>query len=398
MSVNVSVLAGFALRALRTNKMRSILTMLGIVIGVASVILIISLGEGLQKEVNGIFNMVSMNSIVVWSDNNTKPLTEADAEAIAALPVVKVAVPSAGSSAVLTYQDQKWAMYIEGTTEDQMGISTMSLEDGRFISRSDVLNAAPYVVLGQRPYEKLFPPGTDPIGEEIKIKGRAYKVIGLLKPSGTSNLLEDMDNVLYMPISTVKQRVMGVDNNNIDSMWVQIGSRDDLDLAVEELRTVLETRHHVKDTETSEFSFRTMEEQLSQVTRITSILTLFLSAIAGISLLVGGIGIMNIMLVSVTERTREIGVRMAIGASDRDIMVQFLVEAVFLSLVGCLIGMAIGTGIGQIFGWAVNWEVPVSLKGIALSVGFSSLVGIAFGFYPARRAAHLSPADALGYE
>lgn len=398
MSVRIMVLVGFALRALRTNKMRSALTMLGIVIGVASVILIISLGEGLQKEVNGIFNMVSMQSLVVWSNSSTEPLTEADSEAIAALPMVKLSVPSAGTSAVLTYQDQSWAMYVEGTNEDQVNVSTMSLEEGRFISRSDVLNASPYVVLGQRPYEKLFPPGTDPIGEEIKIKGRAYKVIGLLKPSGTSNLLEDMDDVLYMPISTVKQRVMGIDNDYINSIWVQIGDKEDLDLAELELMNVLNTRHHVKDSATSDFSIRTMEAQMSQVTSMTSILTLFLSAIAGISLLVGGIGIMNIMLVSVTERTREIGVRMAIGASDRDIMVQFLVEAVILSLVGCVIGMSLGIGAGQIFAWAVNWQVPISLKGIALSVGFSSLVGIAFGFYPARRAARLSPADALGYE
>lgn len=398
MSVKLSVLVGFALRALRTNKLRSILTMLGIVIGVASVILIISLGEGFQKEIDAIFSQVNTKAIVVWSNSSSEQLTEGDVEALAQLPGVVLALPSAGCAADLVSQDRRWYMTVEGTTEDQMNFYSLDMEEGRFISQADVLNAAPYVVLGQRPYEELFPPGTDPIGEEIKIKGKPFKVIGLLKSSGTSSLLEDSDNSLYMPISTVKKRLLGSNDDSVDYIWIQAAPSQDLDLAQADILAELNKRHHVNEEEPSVFGINTMEEQLAQITRLTRLVTLFLSAVAGISLLVGGLGIMNIMLVSVTERTREIGVRMAIGASGRDIMLQFLVEAVFVSLMGCSVGIVLGVALGQIAAWIIDWKVPVSLLGILLSAGFSSMVGILFGFYPARRAARMNPAEALGYE
>ncbi len=399
MSVKLWIQAGFAIRALRSNKLRSALTMLGIIIGVASVIIIISLGAGVQQEINAVFNTVGMNSVMIWpSGDDNYPFTMDDAESLLQINGVEMVVPSVGSYEKLSLEDVKREMYITGTTPDEIVAGNLSIEEGRFLSESDVNSGAPYAVLGQTPYKKLFSQGTSPIGEEIMIRGMSFKVVGLLKPAGTSNFLEDMDDVLYIPVSTARQRLLGLNDNSIRYVWVKCGVHEDQSRIVDDIKYLLRSRHHIQEDEEDTFTVRTMQEQMNQITQITGILTLFLSGIAGISLLVGGIGIMNIMLVSVTERTREIGVRMAIGASESDIMIQFLIEAVVLSLAGCVAGMLFGIGAGQIFAYFAGWAVPVPFSGVALSVGFASLVGIVFGFYPARRAARLNPAEALSYE
>ncbi len=409
MSVKFSVLSGFAFRALRANKMRSFLTMLGIIIGVGSVIIMISLGEGMQEQVLGRFSSMGTNILTISQGGErqrgttvtagkSSPLTLQDADALASISGVTQVAPVVKTSSQVTYGSGNWTTSITGTNSAYLAMSSLSIKQGRFINEAEVQSSVAVAVLGPTTYQNLFGAGVNPIGKTIRIKGVSFEVIGLLSPLASSGDVSDQDDIIYIPVTTAQTRLLGTANQSVDSIQIQCQSTDKID-AVQALATsLLRTRHRLAEAASDDFRVRNMAQMLAEAESVTTTLTLFLAGIAAISLIVGGIGIMNIMMVSVTERTREIGVRMAVGANRIDILAQFLYEAILLSLAGCFIGIILGFGGGQIFASISGYAIPMSLTAMALAVGFSSLVGIVFGYYPAHRASALNPSEALGYE
>ncbi len=277
-------------------------------------------------------------------------------------------------------------------------ISSLTLAQGRFFDQSDVQSIAPVAVLGQTVYTNLYPSGANPIGTQIRIKGVGFTVIGLLNTIGAGMGGGDQDDVVYIPVTTAQIRLSGITNQTINSMEVQVATKDEMASVQSAMDTLLRKLHRLTSKQADDFRITNMAQIQATAASVTSTLTLFLIGVAAISLVVGGIGIMNIMLVSVTERTREIGVRMAIGASRPDILKQFLLEAVMLSLLGAFVGIIVGVVGSMLFAYFVHMATPISAASILISVGFSILVGVFFGYYPATRAAHLNPAEALGYE
>jgi len=406
MSVKIGVLSDFAFRALKANKLRSMLTMLGIIIGVAAVILMMSIGQGAQQQVMSRINRLGTNMLTVLPGaagqfvrtGTVNTLTLQDVESVRQLPGVQLAAPTVRSGQLITYSNKTWTTSITGTSPEIVGISSLTIERGRFFSQSDVSSAAPVAVIGQTVYTNLYTPGVNPVGTEIRIQGEAYRVIGLLQSVGASSGGSDQDDVVYIPVTTAQLRLLGITNQSINMMQVQVASQEQMSSVQEAITSLLRKRHRLADNQDDDFNIRNMAQLQSEAQNITGILTLFLAGVAAISLIVGGIGVMNIMLVSVTERTREIGVRMALGASRQDILNQFLYEAVFLSLSGSFIGIVVGIAGSKIFSTFSGWPTVVSVTSIIVAVGFALLVGIFFGYYPARQAARLKPAEALSYE
>lgn len=408
MPVKFSVLSGFSFQALKANKMRSFLTMLGIIIGVAAVILMMAIGQGAQDRVLAQINSLGSNLLMVLpgaagqyvrgSGGSVNTMTLQDARAVANLPFVEYAAPLVRGNGLATYQDQTWTTSIEGTTPDVVNISALQIAQGRFFSQADVQSVAPVAVIGQTVYQNLYPPGANPVGSQIRVHGITLRVIGLLQSVGASSGGQDRDDIIYIPVTTAQIRLLGVTNQSINAMQVQVQNKDEMDNVQAEITSLLRKRHRLSASQADDFNIRNMAQIQSAAANVTGLLTIFLAGVAAISLIVGGIGVMNIMLVSVTERTREIGVRMAIGASKKDVLNQFLLEAVLLSLAGSLFGIAAGIAGAKVFAFFVHWPAPVSLFSILLAVGFSIVIGVFFGYYPARRAAGLNPAEALSYE
>ncbi len=409
MTVRFRVLSGFAFLALRANKLRSFLTMLGIIIGVGSVIIMISLGEGVQEQVMNRFSALGTNLLTVSQGGERQrgtvvgtgkitPLTLQDAKAIAGLPGVVQVAPTVRASLQVTYGSSDWTTSITGTNSAYLPMSSLTIQQGRFINEAEVEGSAAVAVIGPTTYSNLFGAGVNPIGKTIRIKGVNFQIVGLLATLASSGDESDQDDVVYVPVTTAQTRLMGTSNQAVNSIQVQCRSTDQIDSVQESITSLLRTRHRLAATAADDFRIRNMAQMLAEAQSITTILTMFLAGIAAISLVVGGIGIMNIMLVSVTERTREIGVRMAVGANRTDILAQFLYEAVLLSLAGCFLGIALGFSGGQIFAQISGYEIPMSLSAVAMAVGFSSLVGIVFGYYPAWRASRMNPAEALSWE
>ena len=394
------------LDALRRNRMRSALTVLGIVIGVAAVIATLAIGQGARSAVQAQIRAMGSNVIMVipgtvsaggahgaMGGNTT--LTPEDAAAIKQeCPAVDAVAPTVRTFAQLVFGDQNWNSQVQGTTPDFLIARQWVVQDGVFITDSDVRGAAKVCVLGQSVVKQLFG-DTDPIGSMIRIKDMPFKVVGTLVAKG-SNGHDDQDDVLILPYTTVQRKFLHI--SHVQAIVLSATSEKQVNTAVDQITGLLRQRHRIKPGDSDDFFMRTQLDIASAAEATSKVMTTLLASIAAVSLLVGGIGIMNIMLVSVTERTREIGVRMAVGAKPRMILAQFLVEALTLATAGGFLGVALGVGGGRLLAARFHWPTLMRPDIIVISVVFSALVGIVFGLYPARKASLLDPIDALRYE
>lgn len=393
--------------SLVANKMRSLLTMLGIIIGVAAVIALVSIGYGVRSQIQDSISSLGSNLLMVYpgaprtpgvrpTADSQKTLKLEDYTTISHLQDIDMASPvSAGSSYVVIYTNKNWTTSVNGVNSDFQYINNWTVKSGRFITASQVERRERVAVIGATVATNLF--GTeDPVGKDIRIKNNPYKVIGVLESKGSGSFGNDQDDVIYIPYTTGMERLQGVDY--LRMIYIKAKDGVDLDRLQTDVENILRVRHNIKNPELDDFNVRNMATIMATVEETTATMTLFLGAVAAISLVVGGIGIMNIMLVSVTERTREIGVRKALGATYRVIVMQFLIEAVVISLVGSAIGILMGIGASKLIGALTSMKTVISMGPILLSFGFSMAIGLVFGLYPARKAAKLNPIDALHYE
>ena len=396
-----------ALKALNRNKLRTVLTMLGMIIGVGAVITMVALGTGARTTIEERVKSAGTNMIMVNAGNfsqggvrmgqgNSTTLTPEDANAIRQIPGVQYAAAGANSRAQVIAGNQNWSTQIQGTDVDLPQIRSWPNKYGAFFTPQDVQSAAKVAVLGTVVSGILFGDDVDPTGQIIRIRNQPFKVIGVMISKGQSSMGQDQDNTIFVPYTTVMKKLQG--QQNINNVTVSAASSDAIQDTAEAIRGELRVRHKIGSPENDDFMVRTLEEMASVQTETTKTMTTLLASIAGVSLLVGGIGIMNIMLVSVTERTREIGLRMAIGARGKDVLLQFLVEAVVISLIGGLIGIGLGFGLSAAVQRFMQWPADISSDAIALAFGFAALTGVFFGFYPARKAASLDPIEALRFE
>ena len=401
-----------ALRSLRVNKLRSALTMLGIIIGVGAVIAMVAVGAGASARVAEQIQSLGSNLIIVLSGSVTASgvrigqgsqltITEDDGAAIAReIPAVQVSAPTIRGNAQIVFGNLNWYTVIQGVTADYFEARDWTVIAGRPLGSEDVDGATKVALLGQTTALNLFG-DIEALGQIIRIKKVPFTVIGLLDRKGQNSWGQDQDDVVVIPISTAKKKVLGKSNSNpraVGAISVKIRAGEDMREAEVQLRELLRQRHRLQPHQDDDFNVRNLSEILQTQEESSKVLTYLLAAIASVSLLVGGIGIMNIMLVSVTERTREIGLRMAVGARGRDILSQFLIEAITLSLIGGVIGVAAGLGGAEALSYFAEWRTLVAPGAIALAFGFSAAVGVFFGFYPARKAARLDPIEALRYE
>lgn len=399
-----------ALRALQVNKMRSFLTMLGIIIGIAAVIAMIAIGTGARKIISDQIASMGSNLILVIPGTTTAgglragagttpTLTYDDLKAIRSeLPSVALAAPTVRGTAQVVYGNMNWSTVVMGTTPELLEIREWNTVSGRNLGQSDVEGATKNCLIGRTVAESLFG-DEDPVGKIIRVKKVPFTVVGLLDRKGQSPQGTDQDDIIFVPVTTAQRKIFGSQfPNTVGAIMVKAKSADDLARAEEEVTALLEQRHRIGPSRERDFTVRNLTEMLAVSEQSSRVMSLLLGAVASISLIVGGIGIMNIMLVSVTERTREIGIRMALGAKKRDILLQFLTEAVLLTTFGGLIGMALGVAGATALSRLLGWPTLISFQAIAIAFVFSATVGIFFGFYPARKAAALNPIEALRYE
>ena len=392
--------------SLIANKMRSLLTMLGIIIGVAAVIALVSIGNGVKQDIEDSISSLGSNLLVVLpgaprtpgarsSQGSMKSLKISDYEAIAKLEGVKAASPMTNGSYVVIYQNKNWTTSVAGVNSNFQDVNNWTMTSGRFFSDKNVQNRERVAVVGQTVVKNLFA-DEDPVGKEIRVKNIPFRVIGVLKSKGNGTMGNDQDDTVLIPYTTSMERVEGIDY--LRRVYVVAKDDEGIDRLQADIENLLRVRHNIKDTNLDDFNIQNMKSIMETVAQTTGTFTLFLGAVAAISLVVGGIGIMNIMLVSVTERTREIGVRKALGATYSVIVTQFLIEAVVISLIGGFIGIAFGIGASKVIGMVSGMSTVVSVPTIIMSFAFSMAIGLIFGIYPARKAAKLNPIDALHYE
>lgn len=392
--------------SLVANKLRSLLTMLGIIIGVAAVIALVSIGNGVKQDIEDSISSLGSNLLVVLpgaprtpgarpSQGSMKSLKISDYEAIAKLEGVKAASPMTNGSYVVIYQNKNWTTSVAGVNANFQDVNIWTMTSGRFFSDKNVQNRERVAVVGQTVVKNLFA-DEDPVGKEIRVKNIPFRVIGVLKSKGNGTMGNDQDDTVLIPYTTSMERVEGIDY--LRRVYVVAKDDEGIDRLQADIENLLRVRHNIKDTNLDDFNIQNMKSIMETVAQTTGTFTLFLGAVAAISLVVGGIGIMNIMLVSVTERTREIGVRKALGATYSVIVTQFLIEAVVISLMGGFIGIAFGIGASKVIGMVSGMSTIVSVPTIIMSFAFSMAIGLIFGIYPARKAAKLNPIDALHYE
>lgn len=399
-----------SIRALMANKMRSALTMLGIIIGVGAVIAMLSVGRGASKQIADQISSMGSNLLIVLSGATTSggvrmgagtqpTLTLSDAEAIEKeCPAVEAVGPVLSGVAQIVYGHMNWSTGVSGTTPDMLKVRDWSLSAGRPFTQQDVKSATKVCLLGQTVAENLFG-DMDPLGQIIRIKKIPFTVIGVLERKGQSASGQDQDDTIYLPVTTAQKKLFGAAfPGMIRIIMVKAKSSEHLQAAERQIIELLKQRHHIGPKQDNDFTVRNLTQAMQAAEQSTKVMTILLGAIASVSLLVGGIGIMNIMLVSVTERTREIGIRMAIGAKTWDIRLQFIIEALALSLTGGITGIILGVSGSKILSAIAGWPTIVAPLSILLAFGFSGLVGIFFGFYPAYKASLLNPIDALRYE
>lgn len=397
-----------AMRALLRNKTRSILTMLGIIIGVGAVIAMIGIGQGADRTVQKQIATLGSNMLFISSgsgsagglrigNGTTKTLLESDVAAIAReCPAVVAAAPGTQTSAQLVYEGDNWGTRVVGTTPDYFDIRTWPFQSGTSFTRDDVTNAANVAVIGETVRKNLFP-SMEAVGKKIRIGNLPFLIVGVLVAKGQSAALsEDQDDTIIAPLTTVQKKMTG-------QPWLRFamasaGSRSSSYVAQQQIQALLRDRHRIRPGQTDDFTVRNLADIADVASEASKVMTVLLGSIGGVSLFVGGLGIMNIMLVSVTERTREIGIRIAIGATEGDVQRQFLIEAVALSLLGGVIGILAGVGVSFLISSTAGWPVAVSATAILIAALVSIAIGVFFGFYPARKAARLDLIEALRYE
>lgn len=396
-----------AFDALIRNKMRSLLTMLGIIIGVGAVIAMVAIGQGAQASVDAQINSLGTNVLMIFPGTSSRggvmsgggtgtTLTEEDGQAIKdQCPAVAHISPQLRSGAQIVYGDLNWGTSVQGGSPDFFAIRDWRVDRGDFFADADVRGSTKVCLVGQTVVQQLFQ-GEDPIDKTIRIKSIPFKVVGTLKPKGQNMMGQDQDDIILVPYTTLEKRLMG--NTRNWGYLVSAASKVQIPVAQQQITDLLRLRHKIQPSDDNDFTIRSQTEIAEASSQTSKIMTTLLGSIASVSLLVGGIGIMNIMLVSVTERTREIGIRMSIGARRRDILSQFLMEAIVMSLLGGLFGIVVGVGGSNLISKFAGWPTFISSNSIILAVFFSMAVGVFFGFYPARKAASLSPIEALRYE
>ena len=399
-----------ALRALTVNKMRSALTMLGIIIGVGAVIAMIAIGSGAKKRIAEQIASIGSNLLIVLSGSSTSSgvrfgsgtvptLRVDDAKAILnEIPAVKYVAPGLGGGAQVVFGNQNWSTIVNGYTPEILEIREWHLASGRSFTQQDIDGATKVCLLGQTVVDNLFG-GVDPMGQIIRIKLVPFTVIGVLAPKGQSTQGQDQDDTIIVPLTTAQKKLFGMQfPGMVRWILVQATEPEVMKDVENQINDLLRQRHHIQPKQDNDFSVRNLTELMSTAEQSANVMSLLLGAIASVSLIVGGIGIMNIMLVSVTERTREIGIRIAVGAKGRDILLQFLIESLVLSLIGGTVGIGIGVAGTLILSSFTQWPTLFSVEAILLAFLFSGSVGVFFGFYPARKASLLNPIEALRYE
>lgn len=396
-----------ALKALNNNKLRCFLTMLGIIIGVASVITMLAIGQGSKNSIKEQISEMGSNMIMIHPGNmdrggvrqsadDMQTLEVADYEALRSLPGVAAISPSVNSGGQLVNGNNNYPSTVYGVTPDYLDIRKLKVKEGTIFTDHDIKSAAKVCVLGKTVVDNLFPNGEDPVGRVIRFGKIPMTVIGVLEPKGTNSMGMDQDDVVLAPYTTVMKRMLAIDY--IQGLFASATDEDMTDETIDQITEVLRRNHKIKDGEDDDFQIRSQQELSEMMNSTSDMMTVLLACIAGISLLVGGIGIMNIMFVSVTERTREIGLRMSIGARGIDILSQFLIEAVIISVTGGVIGIIIGMLASWLITVIAHWPVYIQIYSVVLSFAVCTITGVFFGWYPAKKASSLDPIEAIRYE
>jgi putative ABC transport system permease protein len=397
-----------AIKALRRNAMRTALTALGIIIGVAAVIVMVAIGTGARSSIESQIRNAGSNLVMVNAGSGrfgpvrqgqgavTTLMPEDAAAIVHDVPGVRYASPTINTRTQLVAETGNWNTQVQGTNADLPAIRSWPVQSGSFFTPTDVVSVAKVVVLGSAVRDELFGPGADPIGQTIRINNQPFQVIGVLTSKGQAAMGPDQDDTAIIPYTTVQKRLLGV--QHVTGILVSAQDHVPLDRVSEQITTLLRDRHRIQPGDEDDFIVRTQEEMATVLTSTTTTMTWLLAGIAAVSLLVGGIGIMNIMLVSVTERTREIGLRLSIGARDLDVLTQFLVEAIVLSVAGGILGILLGVGFAIGVSRLAHWATDITIESVAVSFIVAAGTGVFFGYYPARKAASLDPIDALRYE
>jgi putative ABC transport system permease protein len=396
-----------AFSALMRNRSRSLLTMLGVIIGVGAVITTIAIGSGARIAVASQINSLGSNMVVVLPGSVTttgarsgsggaSTLTPADGIAIATLPGVAAVSPQVSVRAQVVSSGNNWQTSVTGVSPSYTYIRSWPMAQGLFFSQSDITSASKVAILGQTVVTNLYPNGNSPLGSTIFVRGVPFIVVGVLSPKGQSGLGQDQDDTVLVPFSSAMERLTG--QTTVSSLMVSATDAAQVENVQTEITALLEQRHHIVPPQQDDFNVRNLQDIAAAASSTATVMEFLLAGVAAVSLLVGGIGIMNIMLVSVTERTREIGLRMAVGARAGAILLQFLVEAFVLSTIGGLIGVLLGVGASSIISVFSHWPTVIPISSVAIAVVFSAFVGVFFSYYPARKAAHLNPIEALRFE
>ncbi|MBE5319388.1 MULTISPECIES: ABC transporter permease [Pedobacter] len=398
-----------AFRALKRNKLRAFLTMLGIIIGVAAVIAMMAIGEGSKQSIRSSLSGMGSNMITIMPQSNEPGGVRLQGSSIQTLKLEDITAIQKlqskninGLSPVVSTSGQaikggyNWPTTITGVSPDYLNIRQLKLQDGILFSENDVKSFAKVCLLGKTVIDNLFPDGSNPIGQIIRFKNIPFQVIGILEPKGQSNFGQDQDDIILAPFTTVQKRITAT--NYLQSIYASATTEASSAAATTEISDAIRESHRLTAAETDDFQVRTQAELISTISSTSSMLTVLLTAIAGISLFIGGIGIMNIMYVSVTERTREIGLRMSIGARGQDVLMQFLIEAILISITGGIIGVILGVSSAYLISYFLNWPILIAESSIIISFVVCAITGVFFGYYPAKKASNLDPIDALRYE
>ncbi len=402
-----SNLIKIALKALNNNKLRCFLTMLGIIIGVASVITMLAIGQGSKNYIREQISEMGSNMIMIHPGNmqkggvrqsadNMQTIKVEDYEALRTLPGIAAISPSVNTGGQLVVGNNNYPSTIYGITPDYLEIRKLKVKDGAMFTDHDIKTAAKVCVLGKTVVDNLFPGGEDPVGKVVRFGSIPMTVVGVLESKGTNSMGQDQDDVVLAPYTSVMKRILAIDY--LQGLFASAVDEDRTDETIDQITEVLRTRHKLKEGEDSDFEIRSQQELSEMMSSTSDMMTVLLACIAGISLLVGGIGIMNIMYVSVTERTREIGLRMAIGARGIDILSQFLIESIIISVTGGIIGILLGVLASWLVTVIARWPVYIELYSIGLSFAVCTVTGVFFGWYPAKKASGLDPIEALRYE
>ncbi len=405
--MNFFNLIRIAYKALQRNKLRAFLTMLGIIIGVAAVIAMVAIGQGSKQSIHDQLSSMGSNMITVLPSSNLnggvriagssfQTLTQKDIVALQKAQYITELSPSITSKGQAINGALNWPTTIQGVSPDYLDIRKLSLKDGIAFTEQDVLTSAKVCLIGQTVIDNLFPNGENPIGKVIRFNKIPFQVIGILNPKGQNAFGQDQDDILIAPYTTIQKRILAT--IYYQNIYASAANEQVTDAAVTEMTRIIRDSHRLRDSEDNDFTVRTQAELINTLSSTSGLLTVLLTVIAGISLVIGGIGIMNIMYVSVTERTREIGLRMSIGARGKDIMLQFLMEAILISITGGIIGVVLGIVSSNLVTLTLSWPTIVSESSVLLSFVVCAITGIFFGYYPAQKAARLDPIEALRYE